>query len=101
MAVVDVVFAFKRKDVNKTKEERQFERDLREELDEILTEKKEEYQRELAEYTQKLKAFNFRNTQKAEAKKRQELREKNKDKIETNIAIIAENKVRFGCFVFS
>jgi len=101
LAVVDVVFAFKRKDVNKTKEERQFERDLREELDEILTEKKEEYQRELAEYTQKLKAFNFRNTQKAEAKRRQEMREKNKDKIETNIAIIAENKVRFGCFVFS
>lgn len=88
-------FLVKRKDVNKTKEERQFEKDLREELDEIIAEKKEEYQRELAEYTQKLKAFNFRNTQKAEAKKRQELREKNKDKIETNIAIIAENKVRF------
>lgn len=84
--------------MNKTKEEKQFEKDLREELDEIVTERKEEYQRELAEYTQKLKAFNFRNTQKAEAQKRQELREKNKDKIETNIAIIAENKVPFARF---
>ena len=55
---------FYRKEVNKAKEAKIFEKDLQEEFQEILAEKKEEFEKEMAEYNVKHKAWKFQQTKK-------------------------------------
>lgn len=60
----DLKLIIKKKEVNEQKEEKQFERDLKEELEELINEKSEEYQLELSVYEQKVKAFKLQKIRK-------------------------------------
>ena len=46
------------------KEQKQIDKELKEEFDEILAEKKEELEKETSEYNIKLKAWKFQQTKK-------------------------------------
>ena len=62
---LSILFSVFRKEVNKAKEDKQYERELREEFDEIIEEKKEIYNTELIEYSKKYRAWKFQRTKKA------------------------------------
>lgn len=53
-----------RKEVNKEKEQRQFERELKEEFDDILFELREESERQMNDYNAKMKAWKLQKTRK-------------------------------------
>lgn len=72
----DVKLTIKKKECDQQKEMEQDDKDLKEELEEILAEKDEEYQLELGVYNQKTKAYKFQQIKKTEAKRRVEKREK-------------------------
>jgi hypothetical protein len=58
-----------RKEANKSKELKLFEKDLQEEFEELISEKREEYNREMAEYELHFKAWKFQQTKKVNLRK--------------------------------
>jgi hypothetical protein len=60
----DLKLIIKRKEVKRLKEEKQFDTDLKEELDEIMNEKQDEYNLELSVYEQKIKAYKLQKLRK-------------------------------------
>lgn len=57
-------FLFPRQNVNKSKEEKKVERELKEEFDEIISEKKEIYDQEMVEYSQKYRMWKYQKNRK-------------------------------------
>jgi len=53
-----------RKEVNKGKEAKLFEKDLQEEFEELISEKREEYNRDMTDYELQYKAWKFQQTKK-------------------------------------
>ncbi len=60
----DLKLIIKRKEVKRQKEEKQFDTDLKEELEEIMNEKQDEYNLELSVYEQKIKAYKLQKLRK-------------------------------------
>ena len=88
----DVKLIIKKKEAKAEKEIAQSKNDLNEELEEILTEKNEQFKLEMSLYAMKLKAYKFQQTKKSEAFKRNEKREKDKKPIDLNIKAAAAYK---------
>lgn len=82
----------KKKEVDRELEEREYQEDFNQEYDDILTEKKLNYDRKVAEYNTLMKAWNLQRTRKQEARKRVEEREKKKGQLNFNINFITQDK---------
>ena len=64
----DLKLIIKKKDVNKSVEEKEFEQDLVEEYEDLIAEKREEFNTEMAKYSAELKAWKLQQTRKVQIK---------------------------------